>query len=75
APAWFESEMTAEMFGDENSLRWIRNRTPMGRPGEPDEVASIAVFLATADSSYITGQIIYPDGGRLGLNYVVPVED
>jgi NAD(P)-dependent dehydrogenase (short-subunit alcohol dehydrogenase family) len=43
----------------------------MGRLGEPDEVASVAVFLASADSSYMTGQVLYPDGGRLALNYTV----
>ncbi len=49
--------------------------TPTGRLGEPDEVASIAVFRASEDSSYITGQTIYPDGGRLALNYTVPVAE
>ncbi len=49
--------------------------TPTGRLGEPDEVASVAVFLASDDSSYITGQTIYPDGGRLALNYTVPVAE
>ncbi len=51
----------------------IMSRTPLGRAGEPEEVAAVAVFLASADSSYLTGQTIYPDGGRLGLNYTVPV--
>jgi len=51
----------------------ILSRTPLGRCGEPEEVATIAVFLACEDSSYVTGQVIYPDGGRLGLNYTVPV--
>ena len=46
---------------------------PMGRLGEPSEVASIAAFLASDDASYLTGQTIYPDGGRLALNYTVPV--
>jgi glucose 1-dehydrogenase len=41
------------------------------RCGHPVEVAAVAVFLATADSSYITGQTICPDGGRLALNYTV----
>lgn len=51
----------------------IMSRTPLGRAGEPAEVAAVAVFLASEDSSYLTGQTIYPDGGRLGLNYTVPV--
>ena len=51
----------------------IMSRTPLGRAGEPAEVAAVAVFLASEDSSYLTGQAIYPDGGRLGLNYTVPV--
>jgi NAD(P)-dependent dehydrogenase (short-subunit alcohol dehydrogenase family) len=46
----------------------------MLRFGKPSEVASVAVFLASDDSSYITGQTIYPDGGRLALNYTVPVD-
>jgi NAD(P)-dependent dehydrogenase (short-subunit alcohol dehydrogenase family) len=50
-------------------------RTPLGRIGEPEEIASIAVFLGCADSAYVTGQTIYADGGRLGLNYTVPVKD
>ncbi|MGV7208858.1 SDR family NAD(P)-dependent oxidoreductase [Oxalobacteraceae bacterium A2-2] len=52
----------------------ILSRTPMGRCGEPEEVASIAVFLASADASYMTGQTLYVDGGRMALNYTVAVE-
>jgi NAD(P)-dependent dehydrogenase (short-subunit alcohol dehydrogenase family) len=55
--------------------RRILARTPLGRIGEPDEIASIAVFLASADASYVTGETIYADGGRLALNYTVPVVD
>jgi len=50
-------------------------RTPLGRIGEPDEIATIAVFLASPAASYISGQTIYADGGRLWLNYTVPVDD
>lgn len=49
----------------------VMSRTPMGRAGEVDEIASIAVFLASEASSYVTGQVIYADGGRLPLNYTV----
>ena len=55
--------------------RGILARTPIGRCGEPSEVASVASFLASDDASYIVGQTIYPDGGRLVLNYTVPVQD
>ena len=52
----------------------ILSRTPMGRCGEPEEVASIAAFLASDDASYMTGQTLYVDGGRMALNYTVPVK-
>ena len=57
------------------SRKTILSRTPMGRCGEPEEVAAIAAFLASDDASYMTGQTIYVDGGRLALNYTVPVND
>jgi NAD(P)-dependent dehydrogenase (short-subunit alcohol dehydrogenase family) len=51
----------------------ILARTPLGRCGEPSEVASVVSFLASDEASYVTGQTIYADGGRLVLNYTVPV--
>jgi glucose 1-dehydrogenase len=65
----------AAVLGSEESRRRVMSRTPLGRGGEPSEVASVASFLASEDASYITGQTIYPDGGRLALNYTVPVAD
>ncbi len=53
----------------------LLSRTPLGRIGEPAEIAAIAAFLASDDASYITGQTLYADGGRLALNYTVPVAD
>ena len=63
------------VMGDDAGRRKILARTPLGRAGEPEEVASVASFLASDDASYITGQTIYPDGGRLALNYTMPVAD
>jgi NAD(P)-dependent dehydrogenase (short-subunit alcohol dehydrogenase family) len=63
------------VMGDEAAKKRILSRTPIGRAGEPEEVASVASFLASDDASYITGQTIYPDGGRLALNYTVPTPD
>jgi glucose 1-dehydrogenase len=63
------------VLSDDAARKRILARTPIGRAGEPEEVASVASFLASDDASYITGQTIYPDGGRLALNYTVPTPD
>jgi glucose 1-dehydrogenase len=60
---------------DDTARRTLLSRTPIGRFGEPEEVAAVALFLASDESSYVTGQTIYPDGGRLILNYTVPVKE
>ncbi len=74
-PGSIATEMAEAVLSDPEKRRGALCRTPMGRFGEPDEVAKVAVFLASDDSSYITGQTIYPDGGRLALNYTVPVKE
>jgi len=63
APAWFESEMTDEMFQDERSRKWMRSRTPMGRPGREGELVGPMLFLASDASSYVTGHVLTVDGG------------
>lgn len=62
------------LMKNEEQRRMILSRTPIGRCGEPSEVAGIASFLASDDASYIVGQTIYPDGGRMILNYTVPTD-
>ena len=73
-PGTILTEMAGAMMTDEVARRRILSRTPMGRVGQPEEVAGIAVFLASDDSSYVTGQVIYADGGRMRLNYTMPVD-
>jgi NAD(P)-dependent dehydrogenase (short-subunit alcohol dehydrogenase family) len=75
-PGSIDTDMLATVNANPEAMRRILSRTPMGRIGRPSEIAGIAAFLASDDASYITGQTIYADGGRLPLNYtVVPKGD
>jgi glucose 1-dehydrogenase len=74
-PGSIMTDILKAVATDGDARHRILARTPLGRIGEPDEIASIAVFLASSDASYITGETIYADGGRLALNYTVPVKD
>lgn len=75
-PGTILTDMVASaIYTSEDARRGVLSRTPIGRGGEPSEVASVVAFLASDDASYITGQTIYPDGGRLILNYTVPVKE
>ena len=62
------------VLSDQAARDRVLSRTPLRRLGEPEEVASIAAFLASDDASYMTGQTLYPDGGRLALNYTVALD-
>lgn len=74
-PGSIQTDMLAQVMQDDESRRVTLSRTPLGRAGAPEEVAKVAVFLASDYASYMTGQTIYPDGGRLGLNYTVPLRE
>jgi len=74
-PGSIMTEMLAAVATDVEAKRRLLSRTPLGRLGAPEEIASVAAFLASDDASYVTGEIIYVDGGRLPLNYTVPVSD
>ena len=74
-PGSILTDMLKTVMSDDAARRSILSRTPMGRCGAVEEVASVAVFLASDDASYMTGQTLYVDGGRLALNYTVPVAE
>lgn len=72
SPGSVKTDMAAAVIGDAAALKRTLSRTPLGRFAQPDEIASVASFLASDDASYITGECIYVDGGRLALNYTMP---
>src|SRR5262245_44049676 len=74
-PGSIATAMMATVATDREAKRRVLSRTPLGRIGDVEEVAGVAAFLASDDASYITGEIIHVDGGRLPLNYTVPVSD
>ena len=59
APGFVETDMTEKFASDENVMK----RIPVGRMGRPDEIASLALFLASDAAAYITGEVIHIDGG------------
>jgi glucose 1-dehydrogenase len=74
-PGSIMTDMLKGVMTDKAARTRILSRTPMGRVGEPSEMASIAAFLASDEASYVSGQVIYADGARMPLNYVVAVKD
>ena len=62
-PGFIETPMTAALRDDASRSRWAMSVTPMGRYGKPEEVAATALFLASDDASYFTGELLHPSGG------------
>ncbi|HOB68033.1 SDR family oxidoreductase [Ottowia sp.] len=73
-PGTIGTELAAKaVLTSEEARNKIMMRTPLKRLGEPSEIADVVAFLASDAASYITGEIIMVDGGRMALNYTVPV--
>lgn len=63
APGYFATEMNRALIDNTEFNAWVCKRTPAGRWGEPVEIAGLAVFLASRAADYMTGQIVFMDGG------------
>src|SRR5208283_1977398 len=66
-PGYIITEMTEPLVNDRAFDTWVRGRTPSGRWGRPEDLIGVTVFLASAASDYINGQIVYVDGGLLAV--------
>jgi NAD(P)-dependent dehydrogenase (short-subunit alcohol dehydrogenase family) len=74
APGTIATELAARaVLTSEAAREKILSRTPMKRLGEPDEIADVVAWLASDAASYVTGEIVTVDGGRMTLNYTVPL--
>ena len=71
-PGSTRTAMFDAVIDDPKALARVLSRTPLRRVAEPAEIAAVAVFLASDDSSYMTGQTLYAEGGRMVLNYMMP---
>ncbi len=70
-PGTIETPLIKDVVKDEAFRDKLMSRTPLGRFGQPEEVAAVVVWLLSREASYLTGTTVYADGGRMPLNYVV----
>ncbi|MBH77063.1 MAG: 2-deoxy-D-gluconate 3-dehydrogenase [Dehalococcoidia bacterium] len=63
APTYFETDLTRPLYDDPERRAFIEERTPVGRWGQPHELAGAVIFLASSASDFVTGQVLHVDGG------------
>jgi gluconate 5-dehydrogenase len=66
-PGYFETELTTPLVDDEDFSAWVRRRTPAGRWGRVEELVGTLIYLCSAAADFVTGQVIYVDGGMLAV--------
>ena len=68
-PGSIDTEMMAGVNANPEAMKMVMSRTPLKRVGTPREIGEVVAFLASPKASYITGETIYVDGGRIAMNY------
>ena len=63
APGYIKTEMTVPLYTNEEFSGWVKSKTPLGRWGEVQDISPLAVFLASDAANFISGQVVYVDGG------------
>lgn len=66
-PGYIQTELTKPLWTDQDFDKWVLSKTPLGRWGKPEDIVGTAVFLASPASDFVTGQIVYVDGGWLAM--------
>jgi NAD(P)-dependent dehydrogenase (short-subunit alcohol dehydrogenase family) len=74
-PGTIDTPILAGVIKDAAFRTKVLSRTPLGRFGRPEEIAAVVAWLASDEASYVTGTTVFADGGRLPLNYVMPVAE
>ncbi len=75
APGTIATDMVADLTERPHLRAEILSRTPLGRVGEPDEVAELVSFMVSSRAAYMTGETVLVDGGRRALNLTLPADD
>lgn len=70
-PGSIDTSMMASVNDNPDAMKMVMSRTPLKRIGSPREIGDVVAFLASDKASYITGETIYVDGGRMGMNYTM----